>query len=71
MKIIIQTTFTESPSTNIRVMFEGTTIFYNSDRLQGSDRIPLLGKIIGIKSLHGGTSEFEITKEQFNRICDL
>ena len=71
LKIIIETTFTESPSMNVRVKLGASTIFYNSERLMGGIRVRELGKILNITSLPVGIEEHEITQEQYNQIVDL
>ena len=71
MKITVVCTFTESPSFNVRVEHSGMTIFYNSERLQGNERVRALGKILGLSELHVGCFDMEITQEQYDVIGEL
>ena len=71
MKLRIVCTFTESPSFNVRVLHGQSTIFYNSERLQGNERTRKMGAILGLTELGVGEIEVEATQEQFNRIADL
>jgi hypothetical protein len=64
-------TFTESPSFNVRILHNGMTIFYNSERLQGNERIRKVGKILGLTVLRIGTKIMSITQEQFNDISGI
>ena len=68
MKIKLVATFTESPSFNVRILYEGSTIFYNSTRLEGNERLKKVGKILNIHSLMVGEYEYEITQTQYNQI---
>jgi hypothetical protein len=47
------------------------TIFYNSERLQGNERVRALGKILGLSELHVGCFDMEITQEQYDVIGEL
>jgi|688.fasta_scaffold38965_11 hypothetical protein len=71
LTIKIVCTFTESPSFNVRLLHNGLTFFYNSERLQGNERIQKVGKILGITTLSVGEHEMQITQEQYNAICDV
>jgi len=71
MTVKIVCTFTESPSFNVRLLHEGLSFFYNSERLPGSERVQKVGKILGIKTLYVGELEIQITQEQYNAICDV
>jgi hypothetical protein len=71
MRITLRITFTESPSLNVEVLHDGVRIFYNSERLQGNDATRNLAKILNITSAPCGDYEFDITKEQYNSICNL
>ena len=70
--ISIETTFTESPSVNVRILQGGATMFYNSERLQGNDRTRRMATILGLTSLPvGSTIDMQITQEQYNQVADL
>jgi hypothetical protein len=71
MKLQVVCTFTESPSFNVRILHDGTTVFYNSERLQGNDRARKAGAILGLANLRIGSVEVEATQEQYNEIADL
>ena len=71
MELTIDCTFTESPSFNVRVLQNGATIFYNSERQQGNARVRKLGEILGLTSLMIGKRTVHATQEQFNSIADL
>jgi hypothetical protein len=71
MTLQIICTFTESPSFNVRVLHNGITIFYNSERLQGNERLRKLGAILGFTSLKVGEITFLATQEQYNQIASL
>lgn len=68
--IEIVCTFTESPSFNVRILHDGASIFYNSERLQGNERIREAGRILGLTKLLIGTKTMSITQEQFNAIAE-
>ena len=69
--ITLDARFTESPSFNLRIKHEGREIFYNSTRLQGSQRLPTLGKILCRSLIQAGVHEVEVTHEQLMAIIDL
>jgi hypothetical protein len=69
VKIKIVCTFTESPSFNVGISHGGLSLFYNSERLQGNERMLRVGKILGIRKLQVGEHEMEINQEQYNAIC--
>jgi hypothetical protein len=71
MKITIVTTFTDSPSLNVRILEGARTIFYNSERLQGNSRLEKVAEILGIKTLKARSYEMEITEEQLDAIWEV
>jgi hypothetical protein len=69
--IEIVCTFTESPSFNVRILHNGETIFYNSERLQGNDRTRTAGKVLCLSELRVGTKKMDITQEQYDIISEM
>jgi len=64
-------TFTESPSFNVRVLYQDSEIFYNSERLEGNERTRQMGKILNLTSFKVGTYQIDVTQDQINRIMGL
>jgi len=71
VKLRIVCTFTESPSFNVRVLHGKSTLFYNSERLQGNERTRKMGAILGLTELRIGEIEVEATQEQAIQIGNL